>query len=232
MATKQQAQDKTNVLSIIGLVSAFFIPLVGLVLSSIGLAQINKRGEKGKGLAISGIVASVVIGLAQLVIFIAIVAAITASITLTSYKDPTAGYSVQYPQDWVKSSNVDKDGARDVTFSDADDETGKSTGQVEVVYIPPPKNGYSKDVVNAIADGIKKDNQGTEVVYESRVKVGDLDKLTLITTYDGENYKVKAKTTIIKKADNSVLTVSTQTPLPNWDKFQDAYDKIHHTFTP
>lgn len=231
MATKNETQ-KTNTLSIIGLITAFFAPLIGLILSIIGLVQINKRGEKGKGLAISGIVASVVIGLAQLVIFIAIIAAMTASITLTSYKDPDTGYSVQYPKGWLKSSNVDKDGARDVTFSDADSETGKSTGQVEVVYIPPPANGYSSDVITAIADSLKKDNQNTKVVYESRTKVGDLDKLTLITTYDGENYKVKAKTTIIKKADNSVLTVSTQTPLPNWGKFQDAYDKIHHTFTP
>lgn len=231
MAKKRETQ-KTNTLSIVGLVTAFFVPIVGLFLSITGLVQVNKRGEKGKALAISGIIVSVVVGLLQFLILLAIIAAMTASITLTSYKDPNTGYIVQYPKDWERSSSVDKDGARDITFSDTDNETGKSTGQVEVVYIPPPKNGYSKDVITAIADSLKKDNQNTKVVYESRSKVGDIDKLTLITTHDGENYKIKAKTTIIKKADNSVLTVSTQTPLPNWDKFQDAYDKIHHTFKP
>ncbi|MFJ9583200.1 DUF4190 domain-containing protein [Streptomyces acidicola] len=37
-----------------------FLPLVGLVLGIVGLVQINKKGERGKGMAVSGIVLSTI----------------------------------------------------------------------------------------------------------------------------------------------------------------------------
>ena len=233
MATTQKAQDKTNVLSIIGLVSAFFIPLVGLVLSIIGLVQINKRGEKGKGLAISGIVASVLVGLSQLLLILLIIFAATSStITLTTYNDSASGYSVKHPTDWTISRSNEADGTKSVTFKKEDANTGKSVGQVEVGTIPAPANGYSKDVLTAIGDSLKKVGANTAIVYENRSTVNGLDTLTLITTFDGENTKIKAKTTVILKKDNSVVFVATQTPEQNWDKYQDSFDEIHHTFTP
>lgn len=233
MATKQPVSDKTNVLSIIGLISAFFIPLVGLVLSIIGLVQINKSGEKGKGIAISGIVASILVGLAQLLFILLIIfAAATSSITLTTYNDSASGYSVKHPTDWTISRTNQADGTKSVTFKKEDANTGKSVGQVEVGTIPAPANGYSKDVLTAIGDSLKKTGTNTTVVYESRSTVNGLDTLTLITTFDGETNKIKAKTTVILKKDNSVVFVATQTPEQNWDKYQDAFDQIHHTFKP
>jgi hypothetical protein len=233
MATKQPVSDKTNILSIIGLVSAFFIPLVGLVLSIIGLVQINKRGEKGKGLAISGIVASVLIGLAQLLfVLLVIFAATSSTITLTTYNDSANGYSVKHPDDWTITRANEADGTKSVTFKKEDSDTGKSVGQVEVGYIPAPANGYSSDVLTAIGDSLKKTGTNAKVVYEDRSTVNGLDTLTLITTYDGENSTIKAKTTVILKKDNSVLVVATQTPEQNWDKYQDSFDQIHHTFKP
>ncbi|KAB8294505.1 DUF4190 domain-containing protein [Bifidobacterium avesanii] len=52
-----------NVLSIIGFALSFFIAPAGLIVSIIALAQINKSGEKSKGLAIAGIVVSAVLTL-------------------------------------------------------------------------------------------------------------------------------------------------------------------------
>lgn len=45
---------KTNVMAVVGLVLAFFAAPLGLILSLIALAQIKKRGEGGKGVAIAG----------------------------------------------------------------------------------------------------------------------------------------------------------------------------------
>lgn len=221
--------QKVNTLSVIGLIMAFFIPIVGFICSIIGLNQTKKKNEKGRGLAIAGIVISVVVALLQILTLVAIVS--SSSITLTSYKDNSAGYTVQYPKDWTISYSEDQ-GAKSVSFKDEDKKTGKSTGQVEAVYVPAPATGYSKDVLVAIADAIKKDNKNTNTVYESRTKKNGLDTLTLITTYDGESGKIKAKTTIILKKDNSVVTLSTQSPEQNWDKYQDSFDEIHNTFTP
>ncbi len=54
---------KTNVFAIIGFVLSFFsyVAIAGLVFSIIGLKQCNKTQEKGKGLAIAGIVISSVV---------------------------------------------------------------------------------------------------------------------------------------------------------------------------
>jgi hypothetical protein len=56
------AQPKTNGLAIAGFVCAFLFSLVGLILSIIALSQINKSNgmQKGKGLAIAGIIISAV----------------------------------------------------------------------------------------------------------------------------------------------------------------------------
>ena len=49
---------KSNDLAIMGLVFAIFQGLPGVILSIMGLSQIKKTGEPGKGFAIAGIVIS------------------------------------------------------------------------------------------------------------------------------------------------------------------------------
>lgn len=53
------ASDRYNVLSIVGFILAFVISIAGLVVSIIALSQIKKTGEKGRGLALAGIIISV-----------------------------------------------------------------------------------------------------------------------------------------------------------------------------
>lgn len=64
-------EDKYNVLAIVSLVSAFFVSLAAVICGHIALSQIKKTGEKGRGLAIAGLVlgyAGIVLGLIALVI--------------------------------------------------------------------------------------------------------------------------------------------------------------------
>lgn len=49
---------KTNTLAIVSIVLAFIIPLAGLIFSIIALSQIKNRQEKGRGLAIAGLIMS------------------------------------------------------------------------------------------------------------------------------------------------------------------------------
>ena len=156
MKDQVKTPQKTNALAVIGLITAFFIPLAGLVLSIIGLTQTSKRKEKGKGLAIAGIVTSVIIGFLQILFLILILAVFRGqTIELATYNNSDVGYSVQYPKGWEKTTN-DTAEAKDTVFKKDLGETGKVYGQVEVVYIPAPKNGYTKDVLNAIADSLIK----------------------------------------------------------------------------
>ncbi len=57
----EETKTTTNGLAIAGFVLAFFMPLVGLVLSIVGLTQIKKRHQNGEGLAIAGIVISSIV---------------------------------------------------------------------------------------------------------------------------------------------------------------------------
>lgn len=59
--TKNTAPKTTNGMAIAGFVCSFFFQILGLIFSIIGLCQVKTSGEKGRGLAIAGIVISSVI---------------------------------------------------------------------------------------------------------------------------------------------------------------------------
>lgn len=230
---EQPAPQKTNTLSIIGLISSFFIPLVGLICSVIGISQASKRNEKGKGLAITGIIISILNGIFQLVFLFIVIAAIqNADIKLDTYTNTNPDYTIAYPKGWTKETE-NQEGAQGYIFKDElKNNTGKVYGQSEIIYLPPPANGYSKDVLNAIRDSIKDKYSGATIVYESRDTFKGLDALKFIVVYNGENGKIKAKVTVILDKDNSVYTVVTQSPEENYEKYSDAFDQIHNTFQP
>lgn len=50
--------DSWNALCIVGFILAFIIPPAGLIVSIIALVEINKSGEKSKGMSIAGIIVS------------------------------------------------------------------------------------------------------------------------------------------------------------------------------
>ena len=50
------AQITTNALAIISLISAFVVPVAGIVLGHLALSQIRRTGEAGRGLAQGGLI--------------------------------------------------------------------------------------------------------------------------------------------------------------------------------
>ncbi|GAA3581933.1 hypothetical protein GCM10022198_01410 [Klugiella xanthotipulae] len=65
----QFAQPRTNVLAIVTLCAAFFLPLAGIVTGHIALRQLRTSGEGGQGLAVAGLIISYVFtGIITLVI--------------------------------------------------------------------------------------------------------------------------------------------------------------------
>lgn len=80
---QQSPQDKYNVLSIISLVTSLIgISLAGVITGHIGMSQIKKTGEKGRGLAIAGLVVGylgLAAGIIGTIIFIAIVVGAASS---------------------------------------------------------------------------------------------------------------------------------------------------------
>ena len=60
IAGEPEGGGSTNVWAIVGFVCSFFIPLLGIIFSLIALSQIKRTGEKGHGLAIAGLIISIV----------------------------------------------------------------------------------------------------------------------------------------------------------------------------
>jgi hypothetical protein len=72
--------QRTNVMAILGLVFAFIFSPLGIVFSAIGLSQTKKRGEGGRGLAIAGLVLSIVFLLIGLLVFFLAFAAVQQAV--------------------------------------------------------------------------------------------------------------------------------------------------------
>jgi len=78
MQTTQQQPAQSNTLAIVGFVFAFLMPLVGLICSIIGLKKSKELNDNGKGLAIAGIIISVI---EILIVIIAIVVPLMAALS-------------------------------------------------------------------------------------------------------------------------------------------------------
>lgn len=231
MATKRKAAStKTNTLAIFGLILAFFIPLIGLILSIVGLNQINKSRQSGKGLAIAGIVISAANILFQLLIVVLIVVAANSAPTLVPYRNNELGYSINYPKDWQVVDESDKS-VKGILFKDEVDGTGKVRGQVEVIYTAPPPNGYKTDVLTAIKDSFVSGNKVT-ITSESRQDVKGTKALRFKGTYNGKDGKVAVQGIIMLNKDNSVYTIVAQTPEENISSLQKTFDEIENSFNP
>ena len=68
-------QQKTNTMAILGLVFAFVFTPLGLVFSAIGLSQIKNRREGGRGLALAGLILSIVFLLIGILVAVLVLAA-------------------------------------------------------------------------------------------------------------------------------------------------------------
>lgn len=76
-APMQPSSDRFNVMAIVGFVLAFVVSLAGLIVSIIALSQIKKTGERGRGLALAGVIISalsIVFGIIWIIFLIAVAA--------------------------------------------------------------------------------------------------------------------------------------------------------------
>ncbi|MGO4593809.1 DUF4190 domain-containing protein [Leifsonia sp. 2TAF2] len=72
-ASAPAPQQGTNTLSIISLISSFFIGLAGVITGHIALVQIRRSGQSGRGMAIAGLVigyANILAGFISITVFV------------------------------------------------------------------------------------------------------------------------------------------------------------------
>ncbi|NQX29966.1 DUF4190 domain-containing protein [Microbacteriaceae bacterium VKM Ac-2854] len=69
--------ERYNLLAIIGFIASFFVSVVGIILGFVALSQIKRTGERGRGLAIAGIIIGFV---SIVVVIIAVIASVSIGI--------------------------------------------------------------------------------------------------------------------------------------------------------
>ena len=80
MPSSPAAPPKTNSLAIVALIAGFVIPLAAFICGGIALSQIKRTGDKGRGLAWSGIIVGAVMSLLAIVVSILIVVGTAAAV--------------------------------------------------------------------------------------------------------------------------------------------------------
>ena len=114
------ASSGTNSMVIVGFILAFLLPLVGLILSILGLSKVKQTGEKGRNLAIGGIAVSI----AMMVI------SIVASIIIAVQLVPEARDALD-----KNDTNSYIDDSDDEDEDDSDDNTSNITAEPETKTI-------------------------------------------------------------------------------------------------
>ncbi|MEX8057278.1 septum formation family protein [Microbacterium sp. 16-032] len=95
--TAPAASGKTNGISILAIILGFVFPVGGIIAGAVALAQIKRTGEKGRGLAITGIVAGAVISVLAI---IAVIGLVIFSIAVGSQASSSDPFDIpDYPQD-------------------------------------------------------------------------------------------------------------------------------------
>lgn len=113
------APQRYNGVAVAGFILSFFIALAGLICSIIGLKQTKERDEKGRGLAIAGIIISAL----SIVLSLALVVAITSAGYLGGAKQSTS-------QSQTQSDNGNGSGSTDNNSGDSsDNNSGSSNGK-------------------------------------------------------------------------------------------------------
>jgi peptidyl-prolyl cis-trans isomerase B (cyclophilin B) len=79
------ANERWNVLAIVGFVLAFFISLGAVICGHIALSQIKRTGERGRGLALAAVILGYIGLLLGLIWIVVVVLAIAAGVSSGSF---------------------------------------------------------------------------------------------------------------------------------------------------
>jgi len=175
---------RTNGFAVSGFVCSFFNPLLGFIFSIIGISSTHKYDEKGKGLAIAGLVISIINMIIAAIVCIAIIVAIVAISThpsdLVDALPKTIGNEIR--TDLIEDAA--KDYYEDTIF-------GKLTDKELKKY---EKSGYVLDLNTLLSKGIINGTSSKSIV-ESCDK-----KKTKVTIYPKSPYT--KKNYVIEKSIN------------------------------
>lgn len=179
------APQRYNGVAVAGFILSFFIALAGLICSIIGLKQAKERGEKGRGLAIAGIIISAL----SIVLSLALVVAFTSADYLGGAKQIT---SQSQTQGGTQGDNSNGSGSTDNNSGDSSDNNsgssnGKKYASVQAFLDSPEGKAGLKAFQSSGGDaGITADLKadGDTLIYEFKMDSSYSDPSMFADTVD------------------------------------------------
>lgn len=220
--------DDSNGIAIAGLILAFLIPLIGLILSIIGLVKAKHRNGKNQGVAIAGIVLSIIFtiigGSLLIVAYTGIMnrsqqtGTTQTNTSQTSpdgtntkaelgsiYHDTSGHYSLKLPKDWVITQAP---GSHD-TYAIAPAKSNDSDSRINI-YFNKLFQGESLATITKSELAYIKINKGTVTSQKNVTINGATGHEIIARENDGANTS-EDYVVILVKAD-SVYKLTYQTP--------------------
>lgn len=112
--------QRTNTMAILGLVFAFIVSPLGIVFSAMGLKQTRERGEGGRGLALAGMILSIIFTLLWVVYLVLAVTVLSTAVRSASAIDAAASSASKA----VASANSQALASESAALSAAQQSTG------------------------------------------------------------------------------------------------------------
>lgn len=171
------APQRYNGVAVAGFILSFFIALAGLICSIIGLKQTKERDEKGRGLAIAGIIISAL----SIVLSLALVVAITSAGYLGGAKQST---SQSQMQSGTQGDNGNGSGSTD---NNSGSSNGKKYASVQA-FLDSPEGKAGLEAAQSsggdagITTGLKAD--GDTLIYEFKLDSSYSDPSMFADTMD------------------------------------------------
>ncbi|QDZ42859.1 DUF4190 domain-containing protein [Corynebacterium sp. sy039] len=205
--TQPQQSSQMNTMSVVGFVTSLFLPLIGLILSIVGLRQAKKTGERGRGFAIAGIV------LGSLWVLL-IVVGLIAFFLIPSNTD-----SYDYEESAASAHSTTAASASD-SDNDADSSTTDSGSNSSVDLTDPAS--FSGAAEPRFCAYIKEANQFDQ---QSGITPSFMDPNSFlywrvaVTYIDDESLKQKLQTAFEKVSNNDL-------PKEEYNEITDIFGKI------
>lgn len=162
---------KTNSLAIWGLVLAFFLPIIGLILSIVAKSQIKKTGESGSGLATGGIIVSIVLIIFQILAVIFWIFVISAAVV----------------QDNNSSSNTNSSSTTSTTDTSSYTADEKKAVETSEAFLEAINKSDYNAAYNLMGAELKKEYKGGVSEFQKEVENANLKLI--------KNWKVEDVTT-------------------------------------
>lgn len=229
--------NQTNTFAIIGIIFAFILPLIGLILSIIGAAKAKNYAGNGKTLSIIGIVVSSAIMIIGALFWILVISATISDTKISldgktslntnnglslgdTYTEKTGAYSLAVFKDWETKQQEGSRNLNAYPLPGSEDFTSS-------LYVNLDKL-YTDETFDQYIESVKKPSSDTTIKSSERVTIDGLSGWEIIAERDSGGQISSSYSVVLEKA-GTIHKLEYQTSPERFDKYLPVFKESAKT---